>query len=130
MKKLLLFTAVFLLLATPLCLAGYVQNTPLVRYVSPRNDSEVNLKAKESLTFSWKGSPIPGGGRSAYKFTLYKEFSYEVIAEEKLHPNVTTTEVPVEKFENGSIYSWQVKQRDEKTRKWNSDCRWSFKVIK
>jgi len=136
MKKLLLFAAALLLLGTTLSLADMAQNTPAVRYVYPRNDSKVDLRKEEgdeeekTVRFRWKSSPVPGGGRSAYKFELYKDFSYEAMLREEFGPYTYGLEVPADKFENGSVYTWQVKQRDEKTRKWNKDNRWSFKIIK
>lgn len=103
---------------------------PRVMYLAPNNDSAVDLSGKDSLVFSWKSQPVPAGGRVAYKFTLYKDFGYEVIAGETLSPKVFETEVTADKFTDGATYSWQVKQRDGGTMIWGRAERWSFKVIK
>ena len=43
---------------------------------------------------------------------------------------VFSFEVPADVFEPGVTYTWQVKQRDEWTRLWSRNHRWSFKVKK
>lgn len=106
------------------------RRVPRVMYLAPDNDSAIDLSGKGSLVFIWKSQPVPAGGRVAYKFTLYKDFGYEVVASETLSPKVFEAEVPADKFQDGSIYSWQVKQRDGGTMIWGRAERWSFKVIK
>jgi len=109
---------------------GRRNNTPLVRYLEPRNDSVVDLKGKDKMIFSWKKTPIPGGGRAKYKFELYDGFGYDRIVSENLKHDVYNMEIPADKFEDGKLYTWQVKQRDATTRIWSRDDRWSFKVKK
>lgn len=134
MKKWLYLITVALFLSFTLLqtvwAVGRRNNTPLVRYLEPKNDSTVDLKGKENMVFQWKKMPIPGGGRAKYKFELYDGFGYERIVSEDLKHDVYSIEVPADKFENGKLYTWQVKQRDATTRIWSRDDRWSFKVKK
>jgi len=130
MKKLILFAMAFVLGATIVWAAGHRQATPLVRYTSPKNESTIELTKDESIEFKWKNSPMPGGGRDCFKFNIYKGFSYEIIVEEKLKSREITIEIPAEKLEDGQLYTWQVKQRDRKTRYWSADQRWTFTVKK
>lgn len=130
MKKVTLFFLAFVMTASIVLAGGDREKTPMVQYLEPGNDSVVNLKGKESLVFSWKKAPVPGGGRKAYKFDLYKGFGYEVVVGEKLNYKTYSIEVPADKFENGSTYTWQVKQRDANSKFWSMDHRWAFKVVK
>ncbi|MFH1593178.1 MAG: hypothetical protein ABID09_00600 [Candidatus Omnitrophota bacterium] len=130
MKKLFPLILAALFIATLVQAGGDRERTPKVPLLEPLNDAVVDLSGKESLLFRWKPSPRPGGGRIAYKFDLYKEFGYEAVFGEELEHDVYSIEVPVDKFENGALYSWQVKQRDARTRFWSMDHRWSFKVKK
>jgi len=131
MKKIILITLAFIMAAgfawARLDSASF---TPEVRYLSPKDENVVDLTGKESLLFSWKPVPIPGGGRLCYKFELFKGYGYDRIVNETLsHDNVAMV-VPADMFENGSIYTWQVTQRDEMTRNWSRASRWVFKVKK
>lgn len=130
MKKLFPFILTIIFITTFVQAGSGRLKTPRVIYMEPRNDSVVDLRGKESLTFRWKGTPKPGGGRMAYKFDLYKDFGYERIVSEKLRDDVYSIEVPSDKFEDGALYTWQVKQRDARTRFWGLDIRWSFRVRK
>jgi len=131
-KKILLFTAFFITAATLAWawMGGRGDYTPEVRYISPKDEFVVDLKGEKSLTFEWQPTPIPGGNRLAYKFELFKEFGYERIVKEVLSPRVFSFEVPADVFEPGATYTWQVKQRDEWTRFWSRNHRWSFTVKK
>ncbi|MBN1353594.1 MAG: hypothetical protein JW994_02850 [Candidatus Omnitrophica bacterium] len=104
--------------------------TPKVRYIKPANDSVVDLTGRESLVFTWKPTPKPGGGRTAYRFELFKDFGYEVVEDVTLEHDIYAAEVDADKLINGAAYSWQVKQRDRKTHVWSMDNRWGFKVKK
>jgi len=130
MKKVTLFVLFFVGAATfaSAWVGGRSSYTPEVRYISPKDESIVDLTDKKSLTFRWQPTPIPGGNRFAYKFELFKEFSYERIVKEMLPSKVFSFEVPAHLFEPGVTYTWQVKQRDEWTRLWSRNHRWSFKV--
>ena len=85
---------------------------PRVDYLEPNNDSVVDLTGKTALTFRWKNSTTPGGGRQAYKFGLYKGFEYGAIVSQNLKPDVYSVEVPANLFEDGATYSWHVQQQD------------------
>ena len=132
MKKLYAITLIFVTAITTLTFAGSDSRriVPNVRYRAPRNDSIVDLTGKEILEFKWKSTPAPSGGRSAYKFNLYKGFGYETLVSEKLDHKIYSIEVPVDMLEDGGEYTWQVKQRGRKSRLWGIDNRWSFKVKK
>ncbi|NQU94804.1 MAG: hypothetical protein HQ549_01050 [Candidatus Omnitrophica bacterium] len=132
MKKLCVIVLIFVITITTLTFAGSDSRriVPNVRYTTPRNDSIVDLAGKEVLEFKWKSTPAPSGGRSVYKFDLYKGFGYEVLASEKLGHKVYSIKAPVDMFEDGGEYTWQVKQRGRKSRLWGIDNRWSFRVKK
>lgn len=129
MKKMIL-TLLILIVATVSLEARERQDAPLVRYTFPKSESTVDLAGKKNLTFSWKGMPIPSGGRRAYRFTLYKGFGYEEVFKETLDFQVYSIDVPADKFENGVEYTWQVKQRSGRSGHWGKDNRWSFSVKK
>jgi len=130
MKRLISIVLILMFTATLATAADRRINTPKVRYIEPKSEAVVDLTGKESLVFKWKSTPIPAGGRMAYKFNVYEEYGYEVVVDEKLYPKVFSIEVPVDKFENGMTYTWQVKQRDARSRVWSMDSRWSFTIKK
>lgn len=107
--------------------------TPEVPYLLPHNDHDADLTGKESLHFEWKSVPKPGGGREAYRFELFRgaEEAYDRIYHAELRPDVYTMEIPADKFEDGMMYTWRVKQRDARTSTWSRQGdRWRFTVIK
>ena len=130
MKKLIPFLLISVFVTTLAMAVGRRGDTPQPRCIGPKNEAIVDLTGKESLLFSWKSNPVPSGGRMAYKFDLYKDYGYEVVESEQLDAKVFSIEVPADKFENGALYTWQVKQRDYHTRIWSRDYRWSFTVKK
>jgi len=103
---------------------------PKVAYLSPKSEGEITIKAGESIMFSWKTSPRPGSGRDSFRFVLRKGFEGENIVAETLPPTVYSYTVLGDKFENGSTYSWFVKQRDMRTQSWSLADTWVFKVYK
>lgn len=104
---------------------------PKVEYLSPDDETTIDLTGKTGITFEWKSTPIPGGGRDAYRFKLIKGFKYDFIVSEELGQGVFSIDVPADKFEDGTIYSWYVEQRDASLMVWDRhDIVWSFKVIK
>ena len=109
---------------------GRRYNTPTVKYIQPKSQSVVDITGKNSITFMWKRLPRPANGRENYKFELFKDYGYDRIINEILEHDVDSVEIPADKFENGQTYTWQVKQRDQKTRVWSMDKRWSFTVKK
>ena len=130
MKKLLIF-ALILVIAQPFAWAKKGRDsTPKVRYIEPKSESLVDLTDEEVLTFKWKPTPIPGGGRMAYKFELFKEFGYDRIVNETLRERVFSIDIPADRFADGALYTWQVRQRDASTPIWSMDQRWSFTVKK
>jgi hypothetical protein len=128
-KRIVLFCLILMSFVS-LSIAGERQSSPNVRYTYPRNEAVVDLTGKEELEFTWKKVPIPDGGRSAYKFNLYKGFGYEELANEKLDEKVYSIKIPANIFKNGGTYTWQVKQRSMRSRVWGKDNRWSFTVKK
>jgi len=111
-------------------LHGRALLAPRVEYLKPDNDSVVDLTGRDKLVFSWREVPIPAGGREAYRFTLFKGFTYKVVVSRDIDGRTFSVEVPAEKFEDGETYTWRVKQRDARTLVWSLYDTWSFKVIK
>lgn len=109
---------------------GKKDAVPNVAYITPDNDSVVDLTGKQGLTFRWKNQPVPGGGREAFRFRLVKGFGYNFIVSENLGQDVFLMEIPADKFEDGTTYSWYVQQRDASLMVWGWHDTWSFKVIK
>jgi hypothetical protein len=106
-------------------------DVPNVPFLSPEDESTIDLTGKPGITFEWKNSPVPGGGREAFRFKLIKGFKYDFIVSEELGQGVYSIVVPSEKFEDGVTYSWYVEQRDASLNTWSRhDTVWSFKVIK
>lgn len=133
MKKYLLSVCTLLFLAMlPMVshAGGDRERVPKVRYLAPRSEAVVDLTGQESLEFTWSAMPKPSGGRMAYRFTIYKGFGYERIMNEILDRKTYSYTVPAEMFENGQLYTWQVLQRDDNTRYWSMDNRWSFTIKK
>ncbi len=111
---------------------GSSGGTPEVLYLLPHNDHEVDLTGKDSLHFEWKSVPKPGGGREAYRFELFKgrEEAYDRIYNAELRRDVYSIEIFADKFEDGMMYTWRVKQRDATTSVWSRQGdRWRFTVI-
>ncbi len=104
---------------------------PSVPQISPDDEIMIDLTGKPGITFRWKSTPIPGGGRAAYRFKLIKGFKYDFIVSEELGQGVFSIDVPADKFDDGVTYSWYVEQRDASLNVWSRhDTVWSFKVIK
>ncbi len=129
MKKVLLFVFLFIIATMSVYAAvGRRSSTPMVRYVKPKDEAVVDLSNREELVFKWKRMPRPAGGREAYKIEIFRGFGYERIIVKTLDEDVDTLSVPREIFENGTLYTWQVRQRDRKTGIWSRDNRWNFTV--
>ena len=104
---------------------------PKVEYLSPDDETTIDLTGEPGITFRWKITPIPGGGRDAYRFKLIRGFKYDFIVSQELGQGVFSIDVPADKFEDGTTYSWYVEQRDASLMVWNRhDIVWSFKIIK
>lgn len=104
--------------------------TPQVVYESPYNDSTVDLKGKQSISFKWQMVPIPSGGREVYRFTLYKGDGYDVVLNKIIDSRTFFIEVPANMFEEGTRYRWRVMQRDSRTMNWSHYDNWYFEVKK
>ena len=104
--------------------------TPSVKYLTPADQSTVDLTGKESMVFTWNPVPVPAGGVQNYRFRLYKGFDYGSIFANDLEPRTWSIEVPSNIFEDGQTYTWRVQQRDAQTMNWSRYDTWSFKVIK
>ena len=133
MKKIIIFITLILCIST-FVWAGGARSTgikvPRVNYIKPENESEVDLRDKEHLTFEWKPTPIPQGGRRAYRFALFKDYKYDMILTEDLHHKVLSIDVPKDMFEEGQSYTWRVKQRAWQGGGWSAGHRWSLTVKK
>jgi len=133
MKKIIFFIVIcsaLITFAAPVFAGSERLKVPRVAYQAPDNQTVVDLTGKNSLAFQWKSTPIPGGGRHAYRFKVYKGFSYETVTSQDLGQDVFSVEVPADKFDDGATYSWTVQQRDASNMLWSLNDTWSFKVIK
>ncbi|MDD5681580.1 MAG: hypothetical protein PHI59_10130 [Candidatus Omnitrophica bacterium] len=138
MKKIfVLFVICFLSVVTIVYAGGLGRagagGTPEVLYLVPHNDHEVDLTGQAGLHFEWKSLPKPGGGREAYRFELFRgaEEAYDRIYNAELKPDVYSIEIPSDKFEDGMMYTWRVKQRDARSSAWSRQGdRWRFTVRK
>lgn len=111
--------------------SGRRTDVPSVTFLSPDDETTIDLTGKPGITFKWKNAPVPGGGRDAYRFKLIKGFQYDFIVSEKLPQDAFSIDVPADKFEDGATYSWYVEQRDALLGIWSRhETVWSFKVIK
>lgn len=120
-----------LILVSSLYAEGRRSDVPNVPFLSPEDETVIDLAGKPGITFKWKNTPVPGGGREAYRFKLIKGFKYDFIVSEELSPGTYSIDVPSDKFEDGVTYSWYVEQRDASLNIWSRhDTVWSFKVIK
>lgn len=135
-RKISLLT-VSIILATTVCawapgseasVRGTGIKTPRVNYISPTNESKIDLTGKEYLAFSWKPTPIPSGGRKAYRFSLFKGYEYDTVFDQELDPQTTSIDIPCSILEDNETYTWRVKQRDGGG--WSPDLRWSFEAKK
>jgi len=117
-----------IIISSPVFAGARREDVPRVAYLSPDNDSVVDLTGKASLEFKWKNAPVPGGGRDSYKFRLIKGFKYDFIVLKELDQDVFSIEVGADKFEDGVTYSWYVEQRDASSMVWSLHDIWSFKV--
>jgi hypothetical protein len=129
---LIIMCIVFVVLdTTVLVWAGDREKVPTVAYLSPDDETTIDLSGKTGITFKWQNAPIPGGGRASYRFKLIKGFKYDFIMSKELGAEVFSIDVPAEKFEDGITYSWYVEQRDASSMIWSlHNTVWSFKVIK
>ena len=135
MKKVIfsaiIFTAVIVGLGAMSFAVGRRNDMPTVPFLSPDDETTIDLTGKPGITFKWKNAPLPGGGRGAYRFKLIKGFKYDFIVSEELGQNIFSIDVPADKFEDGVTYSWYVEQRDASLMVWSRhDTVWSFRVIK
>ena len=130
-KKTLILILLCLIFASAVFAAGRRSDVPNVPFLSPYDETTIDLTGKPGITFKWKNAPIPGGGRDAYRFKLIKGFKYDFIVSQELGQDVFSIDVPAEKFEDSTTYSWYVEQRDASLRIWSRhDTVWSFKAIK
>lgn len=107
---------------------GYT--VPKVSYAEPKDQSTVDLTGKTVLTFKWNPVPAPAGGREAFRFKIYKGYSYDVVVSQEIDHRTFSVDIPSDKFVNGQKYTWRVQQRDGQTMSWSLYDTWSFTVKK
>lgn len=129
MKKLYLIIALIALSVSVVWAGGDRETVPKVRYLEPRSEAVIDLTGKDSIMFKWNAA-TPSGGRVGYRFTIYKGFGYERAYHEEPEIKANSIEVPADIFEDGQLYTWQVKQRAGNNKVWSMDQRWSFTVKK
>lgn len=129
--SILVFASVIVILGATSFAAGRRSDVPNIPFLSPEDEVTIDLTGKPGITFRWKNSPAPGGGRDAFRFKLIKGFKYDFVVSEELGRDVFSIDVPAGKFEDGVTYSWYVEQRDTSLNVWSRhDTVWSFKIIK
>ena len=137
MKKLL---AIFIIL----CLSGTSfagsaltgtrfgeDEVPQPRLISPARDV-IDLSGKDELVFKWSPHERARGFRDYYDFRLYKGYDMlagSLIMKRQVDPNAYELRLPSNTFENGSTYTWSLRQVYDATRKSRRSYQ-SFKVIK
>lgn len=130
-RKTLILMAICLIFVSSVFAGGRRSDVPNVPFLAPEDETTINLTRQDGIEFKWKNSPVPGGGRDAYRFKLIKGFKYDFIVSEELPRDVFFITVPADKFEDGITYSWYVEQRDGSLDIWSRhDTVWSFKIIK
>ncbi len=135
MRKVVFSVIILMMVTLSLCAISYAagrrSDVPNVPFLSPDDETTIDLTGKSGITFKWKNSPIPGGGRETFRFKLIKGFKYDFIVSEELGRDVYSIDIPADKFEDGVTYSWYVEQRDASLNVWSRhDTVWSFKTIK
>lgn len=138
-KKILVVSIAFsfLLLAHPTVEAlyrggsGQLCHVPQPRLFEPSSD-EVDLRGIETMEFEW--SPHVGDRikREYYDFRIYK--GYDMLAsgliyKERLRDSKYGHGVPSDLFENGTVYTWSLRQVYRHAGKSARSIR-SFRVIK
>ncbi len=91
---------------------GAIGFVPEPTLVSPVTD-QVDLKGKEALVFEW--NPFPGDivRRDYYDFRVYKgtnRVEDNLIYKEKIGKSTYQVSLDANRFENGQIYTWSVRQ--------------------
>lgn len=105
-------------------------SVPRVVYMKPQSQSMVDLSGGKGIIFEWARVPIPSDGRDSYRLVVHKGYGYDVVVDEVLDSRTFSVEVPADKFENGMVYWWYVKQRDARTLMWSQRDIWYFKAVK
>jgi len=105
-------------------------HVPQVEYISPKNDSTIDLTQQDEIVFKWKPLPKPSSGRMYYKFILYKSFGYDQMESAELPSDCYQYKVSKDKFQDGQTCTWNVKQRAQFGGNWSIPETWSFKVKK
>lgn len=138
MKKILLLLVLCLVAASQVSEGriGAVE-APSMVYVPPPvllqpRSGEVDLTGKEFLEFKWSPHEGAGGFRDYYDFRIYN--GYQTVEEtvffkEKLSPDTYQYNIKAEKFRDGAVYTWTMRQVYTDGRK-SPLVHNSFKIIK
>lgn len=99
--------------------------------LQPRSD-QVNLAGKEFLEFKWSPHEGAGGFRDYYDFRVYN--GYKIVEEtlffkERLAPDTYQYNIKAERFKDGAVYTWTMRQIYTDGRK-SPQAHQSFKIIK
>ena len=96
---------------SPLCAGGRkMGDLPAPRLVTPTDNADIT--GKDSLLFRWT-TEGDRSGLSYYDFRVYKgheTIESGLILKEQVPAGKTDFSVSADKFENGQIYSWSVRQ--------------------
>lgn len=139
---LFLVALVFCLVFSSVCSAGEAQirmhfggggirYVPQPRLIRPLSEV-VDLKHAKGLVFEWSSHELPARGREYYQFKIYKGYQMyaaNLYVKKKLSRGTTKIRIGADNFENGKVYTWVVRQRDN-LHQWSSYSFHSFKVVK
>lgn len=119
MKKILLIMALYLVTAAriPEGRIGAVE-TPSMVYVPPPvllqpRSGQIDLTGREFLEFKWSSHEGASGFRDFYDFRIYN--GYKTVEEalffkERLTPNTYQYNIKADKFRDGAVYTWTMRQ--------------------
>lgn len=139
--KALILAALLLFVITPFIFAqeprvsiqfgGGISDVPTPRLTRPVTDV-VDLQGRKELLFEWSPHERPPSGRQYYQFKIYRGYQMyasNLFIEKQLSRGTTKITISADNFENGKIYTWAVRQRDN-LNQWSDYGYQSFKVIK
>lgn len=104
---------------------------PKVRLISPTPEV-YDMAGEKGILFKWSPHKRPSGGRRKFRFQLYDDYEmYEknLIFKKEIDPNTYEIFIPEDKFEDGGVYTWSVRQRSNSS-VWSERSFHSFKVTR
>lgn len=99
--------------------------------LQPKSEN-VDLTDKEFLEFKWSPHEGASGFRDYYDFRIYngyKTVEETLLFKEKLAPDTYQYNIKADRFQDGAVYTWTMRQLYTDGRK-SAESHNSFKVIK